>query len=121
VAFKWLSWLVNDGGRLPGIEWDHWFKLAIYRAMGCRDEYVASIEFYGHPSKEPGQSVKKLKNLVEVALFFITYDPLVVLKNNFCHLKSIEMRDLYDVQLAELLLVLDKTASIYRRPRLPQT
>jgi hypothetical protein len=82
---------------------------------------VASVEFYCHPSKEPVQSVKKLKNLVAVALFFITYDPLVVLQNNFGHLQSMEMRELYDFQLAELLVVLDQSASNHGRPRLPQT
>jgi len=106
TARSWTRLADNDGSRRGGIDRGQWYQLTIY---GFRGRYLVSIRFYAHPSKEPFQAIKECADPVAAAVFLITHDPLIVLKNCWpLALSNEEMQRVYQFQVQALLLAFEK-------------
>src|SRR5438132_14146827 len=105
----------NDGSTRRLRERDPWHTLAIF-ATKRPDDYVGSIQFFCHPSKEPFHVTRDVSSAVQVAVFFIAYDPAAVLREHRNHaFTEGQIRCVYELQVEALLADFDKTAPIYRR------
>ena len=109
TAKSWGCLAENDGSRRGGIDRTQWYQLAIYGMKAPGQRYLVSIRFYAHPSKEPFQAIKECADPVAAAVFLITHDPLIVLKNCWpLALSNEEMQRVYQFQVQALLLAFEK-------------
>jgi hypothetical protein len=87
----------------------HWCRLAVYAVGGKKPEYLAVIQFHSHPAKEPFQVAGRIDSTAGVAAFFLSCDPLNVLRNN--NASGLDLGDIqrrYDFQLRDLLVAFSK-------------